>query len=537
MKKPSQPKQRNRRFYAELGWILGLLLGIACASTGCGHSVRGSAENPPKLLPINFGGKPARGPLRLAVANSRYFADDLGNVVYLTGSHTWNNLQDWGSAAPPPKFDYDKYLDFLVRHGHNFFRLYVWEEAAGVPWSGEKVWFAPLPYARTGPGTASDGYPRFNLREWNPQYFERLRTRVRQAGERGVYVSVMLFNGWSVDGKRSAMTAELQKRGLGDPWRGHPFNSDNNMNGIDAGGWGKVHTLQNLAITELQKAYVRKVIDTVGDLDNVLWEISNESNHESTAWQYELIRFIHDYEGTRPKQHPVGMTAEFPGVQNADLWQSPADWISPGSSPGEGGYDTNPPTATGGKVIVTDTDHIWGIGGSEDWVWKSFTRGLNPIFMDPYEADLIGIYPMYWGRPIADPARAEREPLWESIRKNLGFARAFSMRMNLAATTPHGEIASSGYCLADPGSKYLVYLPAKRGRRFLRKLPANLFADTVDVDLSRASGDLQFEWFQPDTGTTIASGQVPGGGKQTFAAPLGGGGLALYIEATSRGGK
>jgi hypothetical protein len=119
MREQSPPKQPNRRISAALG-TLGLLLWIACASTGCGHSVRGIAENPPRALPTNFAGKSARGPLRLSAANSRYFADDLGNVVYLTGSHTWNNLQDWGSADPPSKFDYDKYLDFLVQHGHNF---------------------------------------------------------------------------------------------------------------------------------------------------------------------------------------------------------------------------------------------------------------------------------------------------------------------------------------------------------------------------------------------------------------------------------
>src|SRR5262249_54326761 len=154
------------------------------------------------------------------------------------------------------------YLDFLVRHDHNFFRLWVWEQSAWVPWTSEKLWFSPLPYQRTGPGTALDGKPQFNLRAWNSQYFQRLRARIREAGDLGIYVSVMLFNGWSVDVK--PMTPALQRKGLGDPWPGHPFHPDNNIHGIDGGGRGKVHTLQNPAVTELQKAYVRKMIDTVG---------------------------------------------------------------------------------------------------------------------------------------------------------------------------------------------------------------------------------------------------------------------------------
>jgi hypothetical protein len=34
----------------------------------------------------------------------------------------------------------------------------------------------------------------------------------------------------------------------------------------------------------IQEAYVKKVIDTVNDLDNVLYEISNESRGSSDEW-------------------------------------------------------------------------------------------------------------------------------------------------------------------------------------------------------------------------------------------------------------
>src|SRR5690606_297142 len=69
------------------------------------------------------------GPLHVDSANPRYFADAAGQVVYLTGSHTWSNLQDNGGSDPPPIFDYPQYLDFLQANNHNFFRLWTWEEA------------------------------------------------------------------------------------------------------------------------------------------------------------------------------------------------------------------------------------------------------------------------------------------------------------------------------------------------------------------------------------------------------------------------
>ena len=482
--------------------------------------------------------RPALGPLRASARNPRYFADGNGNVVYLTGSHTWNNLQDWGASNPPPRLDYPKYLAFLGAHGHNFFRLFSWEQASWVPWTSEMTWFAPTLYLRTGPGDAIDGQPRFNLQKWNPQYFQRLRERVEEAARREIYVAVMLFNGWSVGGKRMALRGVTRYRGRGDPWKGPPLNRSNNVNGVDGGNSGEgvdVHSLRNPAVVELQKAYVRKVIDTVGDLDNVLWEISNESNPSSTAWQYEMIRFVKQVEATRPKHHPVGMTAQFPDGRNEDLFHSPADWISP-ASPHSSGYATDPPLALGDKVVVSDTDHIWGLGGSVDWVWKTFTRGINTLFMDPYEADVTGFYPRYGHRAGSSRQGEQREQLaWEAIRRSLGYTHRYARLLNLAVMVPRADLASTGYCLADPGLQYLVYLPEKQRRRKnqLLPIPSNWFPETVQVNLSTGSGKLQFDWFHPASGQTVAMGSVDGGGHRTFATPIRGGGLVLYIHGGS----
>src|SRR5262249_28451095 len=159
----------------------------------------------------------------------------------------------------------------------------------------------------------------------------------------------------------------------------------------------------------LQEKYVGKVIDTVNDLDNVLLEIANESAFaHSKDWQYHMIRTIKDYEKKRPKQHPVGMTGMAP-CDNQVLLDSPADWISPGSeanTKGPSSYKSEPPAADGKKVSLLDTDHIWGVGGGRDWVWKSLLRGHNPIWMDPYENRA-------W-ESIALPGDAQ------DVRRNLG---------------------------------------------------------------------------------------------------------------------
>jgi len=47
----------------------------------------------------------------------------------------------------------------------------------------------------------------------------------------------------------------------------------------------------------------------------------------------------------------------------------------------------------------------------------------------------------------------------DAARRAMGITRRCAERMNLAASTPRPELASTGYCLANPGKEYLIYLP------------------------------------------------------------------------------
>ena len=447
--------------------------------------------------------RPAKGPLHVHSSNPRYFTDGTTNpdgslrAVYLTGSHTWNNFQHNGVY---PHVDYDEYLDFLEKQNHNFVRMWAWEQGGWDPWSAGYVIVEPVPYARTGPGSALDDKPKYDLTKFNDQYFERLRSRVAAAQERGIYISVMLFQGWSVE----------KKGQVGNPWQGHPFNQANNINGIDGdlngdGEGPEIHTLSAPPeILRLQQAYVRRVIDTVNDLDNVLYEIGNEMHPGSVAWQYRMIKFIHDYERTMPKQHPVGMTGA--PIQNAALFGSPADWIAP---TGKDGYSTDPPAADGRKVIISDVDHVWP-KQYRQWVWKSFTRGLSTAFMDLYGATRIGDKSVASFGFVGDWSAQH-----ETVRRNLGYTRILAERMNLAAMTPRPELASTGFCLAEPGRQYLVYLPD---------------GGEVRVDLSAASGSLTVEWFNPRSGETAQVQSTSGGQRRSYKPPFDGDAVLCVLK-------
>ena len=261
------------------------------------------------------------GKLEVHPGNPRYFRDVSENIVYLTGAHTWGTVQNIGNTLYPPEFDYDNYLNFLKNHNHNFLRLWAWEGHVGFDLDGyESKYVDPPIYSRPGPGTALDGRPKYDLNQFNQDYFDRLLDRVTKAKNQGIYVSVMLFQGWSV-----ASGPDPDGR-----WAGHPCNPANNINGVNGGG-SQIHTMAS-SVMEHQKTYIRKVITTLQGLDNVIWEIGNEMLSSSRDFQYHMIDYIRSQD---PMNRMVGMTSYY-GMPNSDLFNSSAEWISPGH---ETGYD------------------------------------------------------------------------------------------------------------------------------------------------------------------------------------------------------
>ncbi len=447
-----------------------------------------------------------RGPLRANPRNPRYFTDDSGEAIYLTGSHTWNNLQDMGKSDPPPEFDFDYYLQFLEAHNHNFIRLWAWDMLCTWDYADT---VRPFPWARTGPGLARDGKPRFDVTRFDDEHFTRLRTRVEAAQDRGIYVSIMLFEGWAVF--RSNRT-RLDM---------HIFAKPNNVNGFDLeaseedGVLKDWITLRNPRVIAAQDAYVRKVVETVNDLDNVLYEICNEAGRHSHDWQDHFIAFIRRCEAELPKQHPVGTTGGM-GTLNERHFASDADWVSPegwvpeGQKSGyrEGTYTWGEaPHERGDKVVLLDTDHLWGIGGDEVWAWKSFCRGYNVLYMDRCDDFPAAFYEHEWWPERFNPF----------LRREMGRIRGFAQRMDLNAALPRNDLCSTGYCLADPGREYLVYQPGSGGF-------------TVALE----PGSYQYEWHNPSTGEPAGEGELSAeAGPRRFAPPFEGDAV-LYLSARGR---
>jgi hypothetical protein len=441
-------------------------------------------------------------PLVVSQRNPRYFeargGDNDGRIVYLTGAHVNNNFHDgmgMGAECPdePDRFDFDAYLDWLVDHGHNFIRLWRWEQFQSQVGGGAvHACMSPQPWARTGPGEATDGKPKFDLTTFEDDHFGRLRERVTKAGEKRIYVDVMLFEGFG-----------LHLTPPPDNVEGHPFHAKNNVNGIGIQSIVDYMTLPlDSKVRDLQEAYIAKVLETIHDLPNVLYEVANEASGQdadeiempgmppipgrigdTTSWQYWIIETVKRLERERGYDaRPIGMTYLFPVADmrkaNEPLFASPADWISPGfdepfdpnadmsAGPPPSHWFNDPPEADGRKVIIGDSDHFSPMAADALWPWKAFTRGHNPIL---YDLGIIG------GVNPEDPTAGF--PSYESLedaRLALGDTRRLAERVDLAAMKPDSSISSTRYALASEGQEYVVFQPELGG--FTVELPAGTYA-------------------------------------------------------------
>ena len=347
-----------------------------------------------------------------------------------------------------------------------------------------------------------------------------MRARTQALSKAGVYAGIYLFTGEFLNLFRCSSD-------------GYPFTRANNINGIDDGytggpkGTSSITMTAPNAITRFQDAYVEKVIDSLNDLPNVLWIVSEEAPDNSTWWNSHQIAHVRMYESQKRFQHPIGYAGLIPNTKATDrtIYNSDADWVAPGVriSPARSCGDGHPAC----KVDVNDSDHSYWEMWKEtpqqnrNYAWENFTSGNQVLFMDPYLVD----YPRQRRNLCHSPTNGictSPDERWENFRNNLGYILQYSRKLNLLHVTPHGTLSSTGNCLAQTpatGAEYLVYAPS--GGSF-----------TVDLTAMPRDRKLAVEWFNPSTGGVIVKDPVHAGSSQRFTPPFTGDAV-LYLVDTA----
>lgn len=427
----------------------------------------------------------AMGPLTQSTTNPLYFEDTDGNIVVLTGFHTWASLSDIDDQP----FTWSTFLSELLAYDMNVTKLW----AVDVPNSCTEV-SSPHRWSRAAsctPGVdcATDGLAKFDFDTFDATYFSRLATRVSSLQDSGIYAIVMLFDGWGIQ-YCSASGSD-----------GFPYRSTNNINSVSIATDLEPYTTTDTTILNYQKAYIEKVYDTIKPYNNVLFEICNECGSGSTAWQEELISYLSAYMVSEGKVFPIGMTYQF-GLsegEDATLDASDADWVSYGE--GQTTNWTNPAIETGDKVSVLDTDHVGAWTLTEEWQWRAFTRGHNPIDMQS-------------GMQATDATFPANKRALKGIRKYID-------KMDMSAVIPKTSTSgsnscSSGYMLYDDGEEYLCFRNSTSGNLVITPSGSGTIY-TVEI-------------YNPATQAISSPADITGGAASTISLGTGEEGMVVYLK-------
>ena len=210
------------------------------------------------------------------------------------------------------QFDYVPYLDELARNRLNLSRTFTFyrEVEDSIPPLGYTNTLAPrpgqevMPWKRSGPGKANDGGMKFDLDQWNPAYFTRMKAFLKAAAARDIIVEIVFF----CNPYRPSI------------WSWFPLHPDNNVNG--AGGKiaevGEFMEIHDPTIFERQSGFVRKIVQELNEFDNIYFEICNETSARNSdpdiarrqdTWHLALSKIVRETEQNLPRKHLIAVNA------------------------------------------------------------------------------------------------------------------------------------------------------------------------------------------------------------------------------------
>ncbi|UCD28419.1 MAG: hypothetical protein JSV03_15260 [Planctomycetota bacterium] len=156
------------------------------------------------------------------------------------------------------------------------------------------------PWERTGPGTANDGKPKYDLDKFNNAYWKRTVQYFQDCVKGGIFPLVQIWGECYVEGGSQGS----------DRWNEHPFNPDNNINNIpdlpsgtaDAGRDEYFYNTKNKKLMAYQEAFVTRVLNDLGKFP-VIWDIGNEIGLDtqiSDRWMRYWADFFDAYQAAYP---------------------------------------------------------------------------------------------------------------------------------------------------------------------------------------------------------------------------------------------
>ena len=204
------------------------------------------------------------------------------------------------------RFRFERYLADAAEKCHTLTRLFVLFRKLQTsinPYSTCKPESPDYisPFKRVGPENALDGEPKYDLSQWNDEFFNRLHRFLSLASDYGVIVEVVLLSNTYAD----------------NVWALNPLHPKNNINGLEEFPWPDYMSLRHPEVFKWQSAHVRKIVQETNKYDNIFYEICNEPGsmppefptHPTTAdvdeWQTAIAEVIRETEKSLPNKHLI----------------------------------------------------------------------------------------------------------------------------------------------------------------------------------------------------------------------------------------
>lgn len=410
-------------------------------------------------------------------------------------------------------FRWQKVLNDLAAHHLNYVRQDV------CSWSGLLVprrypaqFTNPAwPFARTGPGKAVDGKPKFDLERFDPSYFEtRLKPFLREAARRGIYVELTLFD--SV--KRREFPTSL-------------FADANNVNRLELrpGVATSDSALENEPLMELQRRYVDKVLGETAEFGNVIYEIANETGGQ--RWVAHLIDYIHQH-----PRHPSRLVSAGEQTTSFDPRKGANDIVV--KHRGRGGlYATDADVRNHhasllsfrvGKPVSHNEYFLFANRSTGDFnfprkmMWADFTAGGHSNFFDF----------TFWrgtGRTLRDGQISRSPPL--AILRGGQYLLDFLAwnRIPFWTMAPHDELAT---VTVNGKGKPCVFTLARPDTEFICYVLGN---GPVTVSLECAERRYDARWYDPESGRFVGPARSDRGKERSsFRSPAFEQDIVLYVR-------
>jgi hypothetical protein len=457
-------------------------------------------------------------PVKVWQTNPHYFFYKDKPLVLITSDHHYGAVID-------RDFDFAKYLDFLSAQGMNLTRIYpggMFEPPdkylAGNP-LGPRPGRQILPWAKSGqtganPALAEPCQPsyKFDLDNWNPEYFTRLKAFVETAHRKNIIVEVAFFNGM-----------------YADCWPLMAMYHGNNIQSIgqyEANDCGLFTTMdsRNKAVVRYQKAYIAKIAAELNGYDNVIFDLCDEPSLVGRPdgsiitmpdgrvgpWIQAMKEAFLKAEEAQPKKHTLGQTVQnlSPDFSRA-AWCEwlPTEYVTPAGKAIDKDYGVNKP------IVDVESDYF-GYGLAKPYTVED-VRVEGWWFMLRGGAGCINLNGEYH-RGQETGGIDTQTKIVPQKKILLDFMNSLNLS-GLSRFTDFNGVPSDAFAgaVAEPGKQYALYLfhganDGKWGAHFVAR--AGTYNDTITL-MAVPAGTYILEWIDPATGSVTGKDTInwPGG--------------------------